>query len=420
MISIKQLFILILLVFGTNHEIFCQSKKKINHQLIFQHDSLVNVIQKYDLKVDSITLICTDANQSLLSSLNNFRSTESKIGFSNFKRFYDRIESANEDFPEESSLYIDELNKRHPLFNELEFNNYCDQVNSLTKSTKNHSDLITTRKFNLTKLRPNLVLVEKIGNKHEWNELIFSQNQSLKYYIELQDIYLKNQIALTGYSKDEANENLIFYQEFIQLMEQIKIENEKFNTQYLIWMKEKERKEAENARLLALYRKKNKIKTIEFIPPVITNDEIDPIYRETKKGYDEEIPEPQIERIEPKHEPIVEIKPEKRQEEIYTIVDEPAEYPGGNTALKTYFKENLLYPVSAREIALEGKVYLKFIISKTGEISNVSILRGIPDCNECNKEAIRLIKSMPKWKPAKVNFKEVHSYFTIPVIFKIE
>lgn len=420
MISTKQLIILILLVFGTDNTIFCQSKKKINHQLIFQHDSLVNVIEKFDLKVDSITLMCSEANQSLLSSINNFKSTESKKSFYDFKRFYERIESANEDFPEESSLYFDELNKRYPLFNELEFNNYCEQVNSLTISTKNHSDLITTRKFNLTKLRPNLALVEKVGNKNEWNELIFSQNQSLKYYIELQDNYLKNQIALAGYAKDEAKENIIFYQEFYLLMEQTKIENENLNSQYLIWIREKERIEAENARLQALYRKKNKIKTIEFIAPIVT-DEIDPIYIVSEQRYREENSEAIIERIEPEKEPKAAIKVEKKQEEeIYTIVDEPAEFPGGIASLKTYFKENLLYPESAREIALEGKVYLRFIVSKTGEISNVSVLKGITDCNECNKEALRLIKSMPKWKPSKINGKEVNSYFTIPVTFKID
>ena len=142
---------------------------------------------------------------------------------------------------------------------------------------------------------------------------------------------------------------------------------------------------------------------------------------ESQQGFDEEIPEQKIGKIEPKQEPIVEIKTEKRQEEeIYTIVDESAEFPGGTEALKAYLKDNLKYPESAREIAIEGKVYLKFIISKKGEISNVSVLRGINECNECNKEAIRLIKSMPKWKPAKVNLKEVHSYYTIPVIFKID
>ncbi len=109
-----------------------------------------------------------------------------------------------------------------------------------------------------------------------------------------------------------------------------------------------------------------------------------------------------------------------KEPEIYTVVDEAAEFPGGMGALKKYMTDNLRYPEKAKEIAISGKVYLQFIVSKTGDISNVKLLRGLPDCHECDAEAIRLIKAMPDWKPGKQNGKPVDSYFNLPVEFKIK
>lgn len=108
-----------------------------------------------------------------------------------------------------------------------------------------------------------------------------------------------------------------------------------------------------------------------------------------------------------------------KEPEIYTVVDEAAEFPGGMGALKKYMTDNLRYPEKAKEIAISGKVYLQFIVSKTGDISNVKLLRGLPDCMECDAEAIRLVKKMPKWKPGKQNGKPIDSYFNLPVEFKI-
>lgn len=418
--SFNLFLILILVTFGVNPVIFSQSKKKLNIQLIAQHDSLVQIITKNQPKIDSITTQCENANESLLSSQNNFRTPTALEDINNFTRFYDKIEYAKEEFFEESTNYLDELKNRYVILTEKEFSDYLTQIVNIESSKKNYTNQILTQKYKLDKLTPNLTLAVKVRNKESWNNAIFAQNQSLNYFIELQESYIKNQTDLASRINKEVQENLSLYQDFSQLMNQTTIEDESLTFEALKWSKEKEKKEAERARLEAIYWKKNKGKTIQFIPPVITDEERNPIQMELQKGFDEEIPEPQIERIEPKHEPIVEMKPEKRQEEIYTIVDEPAEFIGGNMALKTYLRENLLYPESAREIAIEGKVYVRFIISKNGEISNVTVLRGIPDCIECDKEAIRLIKSMPKWKPSKINGKEVNSTYNLPVIFKIE
>ncbi|MDF3027467.1 MAG: hypothetical protein K0S23_1774 [Fluviicola sp.] len=108
-----------------------------------------------------------------------------------------------------------------------------------------------------------------------------------------------------------------------------------------------------------------------------------------------------------------------QEPEIYEIVDEPAIFPGGYDALKKYLAENIVYPSFAKEAGISGKVFLKFVVSDKGRISNVKIMRGIPDCPECDKEAIRVVKGMPAWIPGKVKGKAVNSVFNLPVQFKL-
>ncbi|WP_300666786.1 TonB family protein [Fluviicola sp.] len=108
-----------------------------------------------------------------------------------------------------------------------------------------------------------------------------------------------------------------------------------------------------------------------------------------------------------------------KEPEIYSVVDEIAEFPGGTAMLKKYLADNLRYPPAAKELGISGKAYVKFVVSKEGEILNVQIIKGVPDCNECNTEAIRLVKKMPKWKPGKFQGKPVDSYFNLPVEFKL-
>ena len=109
----------------------------------------------------------------------------------------------------------------------------------------------------------------------------------------------------------------------------------------------------------------------------------------------------------------------EEQEPIYDIVDEPAEFPGGLAALKRYMMENLKYPQTAVEMGLQGKVFLQFYILEDGSITGIKIKKGVVDCPECDAEAVRLVKSMPKWKPGKVNGKAVNSTFSLPVSFKL-
>lgn len=112
-------------------------------------------------------------------------------------------------------------------------------------------------------------------------------------------------------------------------------------------------------------------------------------------------------------------KSQKQEEVIYDIVDEPAEFPGGLTGMREFLRVNFKYPERAEELGLQGKCYLKLTIWKTGEIKEIKVKRGVMDCPECDQEAIRLVRLMPKWIPGKVNGAAVNSYFMLPMVFKV-
>ncbi|HRP54060.1 MAG TPA: TonB family protein [Fluviicola sp.] len=167
-------------------------------------------------------------------------------------------------------------------------------------------------------------------------------------------------------------------------------------------------------------------KTIQFLPPVVTDDVVDtppPTVEELedtkasdKTNENEVDPFAKVDPTPPKPK---EEKVEKKEEVIYDIVDEQAEFPGGRAALMKYLSENIKYPQVAQEMGIQGKCYLSFIVSENGYISNVNVKKGVTDCPECDAEAVRVVKSMPKWTPGKVNGKTVNQKYSLPVTFKL-
>ncbi len=112
-------------------------------------------------------------------------------------------------------------------------------------------------------------------------------------------------------------------------------------------------------------------------------------------------------------------QPPVQRPEIYDVVDESPEFPGGITKLKEFITANLKYPETAVQKGIEGRCYLRFIVSMQGKISNVVVIHGVPNCPECDKEAVRMAKSMSYWAPGKINGKPVNSWFYLPVSFKL-
>jgi TonB family protein len=117
--------------------------------------------------------------------------------------------------------------------------------------------------------------------------------------------------------------------------------------------------------------------------------------------------------------PIVFEKSINVKEKIHIETD--AEYPGGYSAMMNYIQNNLNYPPSAIELGIQGKVTLKFVVEQNGQISNVSVIKGIPGCAECDKEAIKAVSNMPRWTPAVgCGGKQLRQWNTMPISFSLE
>ena len=99
--------------------------------------------------------------------------------------------------------------------------------------------------------------------------------------------------------------------------------------------------------------------------------------------------------------------------------NEQPEFPGGIIEMLKYVKANTKYPSTALEAKKSGRCNVKFLVNEDGSLSDVSIIDGISNCPECNQEAIRVVKSMPKWKPGKIAGKAVALYYNISVNFKL-
>ena len=115
---------------------------------------------------------------------------------------------------------------------------------------------------------------------------------------------------------------------------------------------------------------------------------------------------------------VVEEEEEEVEEVIFTVVENDPEFPGGMEALYKYLGENIKYPSIAKENNITGKVYVTFVVEKDGSIANPRILRDIG--GGCGQEAIRVIKSMPKWKAGKQRGKPVRVQFNLPVSFNLQ
>ncbi|MDZ4665435.1 MAG: energy transducer TonB [Bacteroidota bacterium] len=106
----------------------------------------------------------------------------------------------------------------------------------------------------------------------------------------------------------------------------------------------------------------------------------------------------------------------KENGEIYTIVEQAAEFPGGITQMQKFIQTTLKYPSFCRETSIGGKVFLKFVIDEEGTITNLEILKSTGN-KELDQEAINVVNAMPSWKPAMMTGKPVKCYFNLPLSF---
>ena len=116
------------------------------------------------------------------------------------------------------------------------------------------------------------------------------------------------------------------------------------------------------------------------------------------------------------------VAPEVEEEEvveaeIFTIVEEMPEFPGGMAKLADYLSKNIKYPQMARESGIQGRVFVNFVVEPDGHVSNVNVMRSLG--GGCDEEAMRVVKAMPKWKAGKQRGKPVRVSYILPVNFQL-
>ncbi len=115
---------------------------------------------------------------------------------------------------------------------------------------------------------------------------------------------------------------------------------------------------------------------------------------------------------------VIEKEEEEDEQVIFQVVENDPEFPGGIEAMYKFLAQNIKYPQLARENNITGRVYVTFVVEKDGSVSGVKVLRDIG--GGCGAEAVRVVKSMPKWTPGKQRGKAVRVQYNLPVNFNLQ
>jgi periplasmic protein TonB len=178
-----------------------------------------------------------------------------------------------------------------------------------------------------------------------------------------------------------------------------------------------------------------KVNTVMFLPPEVKPDEQVP----------EETPPPDVEQLKeavaadktqegdpnaeeviaapeessgPSKAEVVVEAPAPKDEEIFTVVEQNPEFVGGNAAMYAWLGKNIKYPAAAQRANISGKVFVSFTVNTDGSITDAQVLKGLGFGTD--EEAIRVVKSMPKWKPGKQSGRAVRVKYNLPISFQLE
>lgn len=121
--------------------------------------------------------------------------------------------------------------------------------------------------------------------------------------------------------------------------------------------------------------------------------------------------------IDPGEYDVIQVEPEPEVEEIFVVVEDQPEFPGGTAALLDYLRKNIKYPAICRENNIQGRVLVTFIVNKDGTIVEPEVAKSVHP--QLDREALRVISSMPNWKPGSQRGKPVRVKFTVPVNFRL-
>ena len=123
--------------------------------------------------------------------------------------------------------------------------------------------------------------------------------------------------------------------------------------------------------------------------------------------------------VEIKYVPVAVEEEEPEEQTIFEVVEQMPEFPnGGMAGLMQYLSKNIKYPTTAQENGTQGRVTVQFVVNRDGSIVDAKVLRGVDPY--LDKEAIRVISSMPKWKPGMQRGKAVRVKYTVPVMFRLQ
>ena len=160
--------------------------------------------------------------------------------------------------------------------------------------------------------------------------------------------------------------------------------------------------------------------TIKFTPPKVVKDE----------EVDE--PPPTVDQVKETQvstktvegdKDLIDLPPENpvvgdEEGKIFLFVEEMPSFPGGESKMVEFIQKNTKYPPVARENGIQGRVYVNFVVDKDGKVKDAKVVRGIG--GGCDEEALRVIRSMPEWKPGRQNGRNVLVQFNLPVSFNLK
>lgn len=124
------------------------------------------------------------------------------------------------------------------------------------------------------------------------------------------------------------------------------------------------------------------------------------------------------EKVEVKYVPVVVEEEEPEEQTIFEVVENMPEFPGGNAALMQFLSKNIKYPTIAQENGTQGRVIVQFVVNRDGSVVDPVVVRSVDPY--LDKEALRVIGQMPKWKPGQQRGKAVRVKYTVPVMFRLQ
>lgn len=401
----KQILVFFILL---SFSVQAQSKKKINEDLKLQlnhrkefHDSILNM--GYEVNKDYRKLSSDIRLQEVW--------TKNTINYCRvYLKFIDKNEEALSGFKHNSDTVI----------SKSEAENRYQKVN---KSSLKVPDSLLHLKLNLQHYIPDSL--SSTMKLKEQNRYLLQEIHAYDSIIAINSINIeRHRRVLNDFATRTENLKLVKneYEDLMNLLYQ------KLDATAAICHKMARQKRDDDRKKrkkvyedeLKLMNKKQRRGTLAFIPPVVVDD-FEESYLPENIPYTTQSDAVKLALENSRdHIEIPEMKPtnQPKEEVILDFVEEPAEYPGGPTALKEFLKTNIQLPAQVSSGEVSGRVILKFLVSKTGSISNITVVRTIPNCKDCEVEALRLISIMPNWIPGKNNGKVVNQWFNLPISFK--